>query len=58
VGCFRHMAEIANWNRLSPRNKHIAVIRAQQRRAAKPYIQQPLDALQPITSTKFRQYKN
>ncbi|NVK87205.1 MAG: DUF1289 domain-containing protein [Gammaproteobacteria bacterium] len=57
VGCFRHMAEIANWNRLSLKRRHVARIMAQKRRLARPYAQQPLDQLEPITSYWYRQFK-
>ncbi|WP_109762140.1 DUF1289 domain-containing protein [Pleionea mediterranea] len=58
VGCYRHMDEIANWNRLSERQKHLVIIRIQKRRWAKPYADQDLTKLKPITSVEYRQYKN
>jgi predicted Fe-S protein YdhL (DUF1289 family) len=52
------MDEIANWNRLSERQKHLVIIRIQKRRWAKSYAEQDLTKLKPITSVEYRQYKN
>ncbi|NVJ61169.1 MAG: DUF1289 domain-containing protein [Gammaproteobacteria bacterium] len=57
IGCFRHMQDIANWNKMSDRARHIAIIRTQKRRLARPYEEQDLNQVSPVDSLKHRQYK-
>lgn len=57
IGCYRHMREIALWNKLSNEEKQAVIDELPKRREQKPYAEQDLTRTRPITSVEYRKYR-